>query len=452
MRPATLFLLLAMAIAPAVALPGQRTAAPVVLLSIDGLKPDYVIEADKHQLKIPNLRRLLKSGAYATGVRGVLPTVTYPSHATMVTGVAPARHGIYYNTSFDPMNKNQTGWQWYAEDIRVDTLWHAAARARMVTASVDWPVSVSAPVTWNIAQYWRATTEDDRKLLRALSTPGLLSEAERACGAYPAGDDYTVDADKKRADFIAWVLENKKPRFLTCYFGGLDTDEHQTGPYSAKTFESLERLDELVGKVWAAAEKSGGGRAVMCVVSDHGFVSTTREVRLNAALKEAGLIELDGRGRVKSWLASGWGGGGTSAIVLKDARDEATRGRVRAVLERLAADPEAGVLRILDGEEARRIGGFPDAAFVLALKPGWGISGNLELPIVAPLARTSGNHGYLPELPEMESSFFIAGPGVEASYSLGRIDMRDIAPTLANLLGIRLANSEGATLKLGKRQ
>jgi predicted AlkP superfamily pyrophosphatase or phosphodiesterase len=451
MRLTSFFVLLAVvAITPAAVAPAQRTRVPVVLLSIDGLKPDYVIDADRHNLKIPNLRRLLKTGAYATGVRGVLPTVTYPSHATMVTGAAPARHGIYYNTSFDPLGRNQTGWQWYAEDIRVETLWHAAARARMVTASVDWPVSVSAPITWNIAQYWRATTEDDRKLLRALSTPGLLSEAERVCGAYPAGDDYTVDADKRRADFIAWVLEKKKPQFVTCYFGGLDTDEHQTGPYSAKTFESLERLDELVGKVWSAAERSGGGRAVMCVVSDHGFVRTTREVRLNAALKEAGLIEVDGRGRVKSWLASGWGGGGTSAIILKDPSDEASRGRVRAVLERLAGDPGAGVLRVLDGEEARRIGGFPNAAFVLALKPDWQISGSLELPVVGPLARASGNHGYLPELPEMDSSFFIAGPGVEAAHNLGRIDMRDIAPTLASLLGLRLSSAEGTTLRLRK--
>src|SRR5262245_37212856 len=79
---------------------------PVVLISIDGWKPDHVLEADKHGLKIPNLRRLLREGAYASAVTGVLPTVTYPSHTTMVTGVAPARHGIFANTPFDPLGKN----------------------------------------------------------------------------------------------------------------------------------------------------------------------------------------------------------------------------------------------------------------------------------------------------------------------------------------------------------
>src|SRR5438128_643317 len=131
----------------------SRAAVPVVLISIDGMKPDYVLEADKHGLKIPNLRRLLAEGAHASGVTGVLPTVTYPSHTTMVTGVAPARHGVIANSPFDPFSKNLNGWYWYAEDITVPTLWDACAKARIVTGSVDWPVTVAANITFNIVQY-----------------------------------------------------------------------------------------------------------------------------------------------------------------------------------------------------------------------------------------------------------------------------------------------------------
>ena len=57
----------------------------LVLVSIDGLRPDYVLDADKHGLRIPNLRRFLTEGSFATGVKGVIPTVTYPSHTTIVT-------------------------------------------------------------------------------------------------------------------------------------------------------------------------------------------------------------------------------------------------------------------------------------------------------------------------------------------------------------------------------
>jgi predicted AlkP superfamily pyrophosphatase or phosphodiesterase len=102
--------------------------APVVLISIDGMKPDYVLEADKYGLKIPHLRRLVSEGAYASGVRGVLPTVTYPSHTTMVTGVSPAKHGIVANTPFDPFSRNFGGWYWYSEDIKVPTLWDVASK------------------------------------------------------------------------------------------------------------------------------------------------------------------------------------------------------------------------------------------------------------------------------------------------------------------------------------
>jgi predicted AlkP superfamily pyrophosphatase or phosphodiesterase len=422
---------------------------PVVLLSIDGLKPDYIIDADKYGLKIPNLRRLLSEGSYASGVRGVLPTVTYPSHTTMLTGVSPAKHGIYYNTTFDPFNKNQSGWYWYFEDVRVETLWDAARKGGLTTASVDWPVSVSAPVTYNIVQYWRTTTGDDHKLLAALSSPDLLQEAERSCGTYPAGDTYTIDADKRRADFIVWMLEHKKPRFVTCYFGGLDTEEHSSGPYSKKTFEGLEELDALVGRVRAAAEQSGGGRAIICVVSDHGFAKVSKELRLNVALRKAGLIELDERQRVKSWEASAWGSGGTAAIMLRDPQDQKTKTRLRAALRDIEANSAEAIIKTLEKEQAKASGGFPDAEFVVAVRPGWQISGSYEGQLITALPSVRGSHGYLPELQEMDSTFLIAGPRIPAAHSLGRIDMRDIAPTLANLLGLKLKAADGRNLFAG---
>ena len=88
-------------------------AATVVLLSIDGLKPDYVLEADEHGLPIPHLRRLVADGVSATGMLGIFPTLTNPSHTTMLTGVSPATHGIYENHPFDPFAKNMNGWTWY---------------------------------------------------------------------------------------------------------------------------------------------------------------------------------------------------------------------------------------------------------------------------------------------------------------------------------------------------
>ena len=158
------------------------------------MHPDNVLKADQFNLKIPNLRRYLREGAHASSVRGVLPTVTYPSHTTMMTGVWPARHGIYANETWDPLHRNQGGWYWYAEDIQAPTLWQAASRAGYAVGSISWPVTAGAPgIAFNIPEYWRAQTTDDLKLLRLVSTPGLVAEFEKNVG------EYTVNLDAVEA-------------------------------------------------------------------------------------------------------------------------------------------------------------------------------------------------------------------------------------------------------------
>ncbi|MBS1791038.1 MAG: alkaline phosphatase family protein [Acidobacteria bacterium] len=422
----------------------RRSVVPVVLISIDGLKPDYVLEADRHRLRLPNLRRFLNEGAYAAAVTGVTPTVTYPSHTTLVTGVSPSKHGIYANTPFDPFSKNQGGWYWYAEDIHVPTLWDACAQAGLKTASVDWPVTVGAKIDFNIVQMWRAATPDDRKLIRALSTPGLLTEAERAIGNYPEGYDYTVEADKRRAAFNAYLLEAKRPAFLTTYFAGLDEVEHEHGPNSPEAYAALEEIDALVGRVRAAAEKIGNSKAIIAVASDHGFAPISKSLNLNAAFREAGLVTVEA-GKLKSWRAITWNSGGMAAVILKDKADEDARAKVREILQRFAADSSSGLFKFYEGDAARKLGGFPDAAFVVGTKPGTYIGGSFDLPAIRDI-KPGGGHGFLAELPEMDSSFFIVGAGIPAGKNLGRIDMRDIAPTLAGMLGVKLPTAEGRNL------
>src|SRR5947208_16779235 len=120
-----------------VAAAAAQAPAPIVLMvSVDGLRPDYVTAADTHGLKIPALRRFVTEGAFAEGVEGVIPTVTYPSPTTLITAVWPAKHGILSNTIFDPLRAGQSAWYWYAEDIRVPTRCHASARGGGATARV----------------------------------------------------------------------------------------------------------------------------------------------------------------------------------------------------------------------------------------------------------------------------------------------------------------------------
>jgi len=430
---------------------GARTGRPVksvvVLISIDGLKPEAIVDAANHGLKVPNMRAFMRDGAYATGVRGVLPTLTYPSHMAIMTGASPAHHGIYSNTTFDPFKRNDRGWYWYAEDVKVPTLWEAAAKARLRTANVYWPTSVGAPITYNLPQIWRSGTDDDLKLQRALSTPGLEQELSRTLGRYPGGTEETVAEDEIRSRFAISLLEAKHPDFMTIYFTGLDTEQHESGPFSAQSNAVLERIDTLIGTLRAAIEKASAHRATICIVSDHGFARVDHDVNLYSAFLEAGLFTIDRDNKVTGWKAMPWPAGGGAAIMLADPADQDVRAHVDALLDSLLRDPGNGIDRVLTHDMLVKERGFPDAAWFVSFSVGYEFGSSFTGPLISnPTNR--GMHGYVPDLPEMRSSFFLMGPHIPSGRSLGEIDMRQIAPTLASILHVPLAGAELAALTL----
>jgi len=419
------------------------------MVSVDGMKPEYVTQADEHKAKVPNLRRMMKEGTYAEGVQGVVPTVTYASHTALVTGVWPAKHGIYANTLFDPLDKGKSAWYWYAEDIRVPTIWDVAREAGRTTASVQWPATVGAKITWDIPELWRAGDDNDLKLIRAVSTPGLLEEAEKEIGAFRGGIDSAVEADEVRAKYAEWILEKKRPGLLLLHLLALDHLEHETGLYSAEDLGALERLDAAIGKLRATAERVFGGRVIFAVVSDHGFVNVEKQVNFGPAFVQAGLITLDAKEEVTDWKAFPWVTGGSAAIVLKDPEDERVAAQVRGLLAKLAGDrasgPSNGIDRVLEADDLHARGGYPTASFFVGLKPGFKTGTSLTGTMVQTVKK-GGAHGALNDLPELRSSFFVVGPAVAAGKDLGVIDMRSIAPTLAGLVGLQMPTADGKNL------
>jgi predicted AlkP superfamily pyrophosphatase or phosphodiesterase len=417
-------------------------AARVLLISIDGLRPVEFTRPVK-ELPLPNLRRLRDDGARASGVRGVVPTLTYPSHATLLTGVAPARHGIVSNLTFDPVLKNAQGWYWYASDLRVPTLWDAARKAGLSTANVHWPTSVGAAIDANLPQIWRTGMADDRKLLHALATPGLVDELEAVAGPYADGIDESITGDETRAQHAIALIGLRKPQFMTAYFTAFDHEQHDRGPDSREALVVLERIDAIVGRLVDAARKVDPD-TVVAVVSDHGFAKVSVDVNLFDAFAKEGLMRFDAAGNVVAWDAAPWLAGGSADVVLRDRNDAVLRDRVRALLARLAADAANGIARVSEREAIAAAGGNPQADFHVDFKPGFETSPDVKTPLVTP-SRRRGMHGYDPALPEMQASFLVAGKGVPRR-DLGNVDMRDIAPTLAKVLGVALPEAEGKVL------
>ncbi len=415
------------------------------MISVDGMRPDYITQADAHQLKVPVLRSFMQEGCYATGVIGVLPTITFPSHITLVTGVWPIEHGIYNNTRFDPLGTDPGNWYWYAPDIKVPTLWQVASKAGIPTASVFWPVTVNARNIDYLVPAYPARTNDGHNLMEALSRPDdYLSQLEKKTGPFYIVKPVTA-FDELLTKISIDLITDKKPGFMTLHLVSLDAIEHATGPFSSKSNAAMEAIDGMIGRL-VVAERANNPQAIIVVVSDHGFVGTHSRVNLLIPFVKAGLITLkaasaDTKPAVASWKATMWNADGTAYIILHDPNDEKVQKEVTILLARLKADPSYGISRILTHNEIIAEGGDPNAAFMVAWKPGFEGGGSLRGEVVNATPGT-GTHGYLPSFPQMRSSFFAVGSGIAHHRDVGTIDMRQIAPTVAAFLGVHLPNAK----------
>jgi len=171
-------------------------------------------------------------------------------------------------------------------------------------------------------------------------------------------------------------------------------------------------------------------------------------VNLYSAFLAAGLFQMDSaREEVTAWNAMPWPAGGGAAIMLAAGSDDSLRTRVNDLLSSLAAGPANGIERILTHEDLAAAGAFPDAAFFVAFRSGFEMGGKFTGPLISE-PTNAGMHGYPPDHPDMRSSFFLIGPGIPAGRSLGEIDMRRIAPTVAAILHVQLAGAELPALSI----
>lgn len=398
------------ALARAASVPGRQ---PVLMISIDGLMPEAVLNADAHGLKIPNLRRLLSEGSYAREVVNVNPTVTNPNHASLVTGALPSEHGIYNNRPFAPLERAPKMYGLYS-DIKAPTLWHAAKSAGLTTGSIFWPVTRKAgDIDFNI------TDGDDEDEAGIAKTAGGL-------------------------------IARHRPQLLTVHFVSLDHRAHETGPFSPPADAALERIDLAIGQI-IADERKTYPDAVVVIVSDHGFARVSEVINLNVALAEAGFITVaeEPKPSIVAWKASAWYVGASAMIVLRDRRDRETGRRVMEYLQQLANDPANGIEHIYARDEIAALGFAPNVDFVVAFRNGYRMGTALTGPVRTP--SKGGAHGAFATRTirrDMHSAFLITGPGIAAARDLGTIDIRQIAPTVAGKLKIALPSATMTALSL----
>lgn len=412
----------------------------VLLISIDGLLPStYTGQAPP---AAPTLRRLAAEGSAAEGVIGVLPTVTFPSHTTVITGVHPAAHGIIDNRIVDAEGRSRGGWYWYAGQIRVPTLIGAARAQHLTTAAVNWPATIGGDAHYLVPEYQRSPHPEARHMLDALSTPGLLRAVEISRGSplpWPLNDE-------ARTDIARHVLMTYRPQLTLLHLLATDGAQHDYGPGSPEAHKAVESVDREVGRLLQALEEAGIRRqTVIAIVSDHGFLPYERVLHPNALFKREGLISVDGAGAITDWQAYFHSSGGSGYVYLRGG-GAALRDRVGALLQGLKDGPDAAVENLWTSAELGKAGAHPDAAFGLDVKNGW-YTGSGHEALVVKTDRVRGGHGFAPARRELHSTLILNGPGVPRR-SLGVVRMTQIAPTLARTLGVALSPQADAPLEL----
>ncbi len=429
----------AVLVAGALALSAAEPSRHVVLISIDGMRPASYTSPGP--AKLPTLRSLMSRGAYARGVVGVLPSVTYPSHTTMITGVRPSVHGIVNNSWVDPEGISAGAWYWYARDIKAPTLPGVLRASGMTAAGVSWPVTVGMDLDWNVPEHFRSRHPEALSLLRALSTPHLIDGYE---ASLPSGLAWPP-TDAERTGLAAWIIRTYKPNFLMLHIFDNDTASHASGPESPEAAAELEKNDTQVSTLLEAIKDAGlADRTDVVVLSDHGFVTLGTQLQPNFALKQEGLIQTNERGVITSWDAYVKSAGGSGFVYLKRPEDESLAGRVQRTLETLAADAANGIDRVWTLNDLKEVGADPAASFAITMKPGFYLGGahtELRVPTAG-----KGGHGFDPALPALHASLIMAGPHVTARGDIGVVRMTQIGPTMAKWFGVRLSEQADAPL------
>jgi predicted AlkP superfamily pyrophosphatase or phosphodiesterase len=409
---------------------GPSSARHVLVVSVDGMGASWYV-APPANLRIPNLQRLMAEGSYAEGVEGVYPSVTYPSHTTLVTGRVPGEHGVYSNLSSREAGKNPNDWFWFAESIKVPTLWDEAQQHGLTSAAVFWPATTGARITWNIPEIWDPAKgmAGDPLYVAKFATPGLLFEAAMELGPPKAGGD----DDVTRTRLAAFVLKKHKPNLLLLHLAALDEAEHGYGPQSAEAITTLENIDSRLGDLLAAVKEAGLEDSTdVYIVSDHGFLPVEREVNPNVLLVKAGLLQVDQSGKITGGKIVTVATGGAFFIYWPDSQK--LRQEVEAALKPLR---DKGVLwSVFSRTALADLGAEPAIQMALEAPSGVGFDDSANGEVIVKRAKLGGTHGYLPFRSGLESAFIARGPGIKRGVNLHRIRMTAIGPTILRSMGI----------------
>ncbi|WP_033924404.1 alkaline phosphatase family protein [Sphingomonas sp. 35-24ZXX] len=388
--------LLALALA-APALAQEAEPEVTILISIDGMRPDYLDRG-----LTPHLAEFRKRGV-AAAMRPSFPSKTFPNHYTIVTGKRPDRNGIVGNSMIDPVRPGQMfsmGDPKQALDpfwwIEAEPVWITAEKAGLRTATMFWPGSEVAHNGVRPSDWMRFDQ--------------AISNAQRV--------NTVLDWMRRPAAI--------RPRLVTMYFDTVDTAGHRFGPGRSPELDAaIAEVDSRIGDVVRGVEAMGV-RANFIITADHGMAETadTRVIQLEELIDRASYIPVETGPYAAIEPAAG------------------TNERVYQAL--LKPHPHMACHRKEALPQHLHYGQNPRVAAIICIaENGWTIlSGTPPYPV------KGGAHGYDPTHPDMHALFMAFGPSIKPTPSLPLFDNVDVYPLIAALTGFAPLPSDGEAATL----
>ncbi len=422
---------------------GSDTSNHVVIISLDGFKASALADPS---VPLPTLRRLVARGATASGMRPVNPTITWPNHTSMITGVTPAKHQVLFNGVLirqPGLPPHVEPWREKKDMVHVPTLYDVAYERGLTTAQVDWVAIWNAPtVTWE----FREEPDPEGPIAREMIEAGIVSQED----VDHFREKNIVFKDHLWVTAAAHIIRVHRPNLMMVHLLTLDSIQHRYGPGTLAATSVMAHLDSQVATIVQAVEQAGlAERTTFVIASDHGFRNVRRQIMPNAAFLASGLLAAtDGRvTRAEAYLLSE---GGTAFVYLT--QPDST-GQLLARVKQALIGIE-GIDKIIEPAEYPAYG-LPSpaesdqvGALFLTAKEGYAFSAAAGGQTIADAVEGGlGTHGYLSTDADLQALFIASGRGIKPGVMLDSVSTIDLGPTMAHLLGIELEGAEGRTLR-----
>ena len=422
----------------------------VVVVSVDALVYEDLETLSKLYALAPRWDKM----ARVDRVRSIYPTITYPCHSTMMTGVYPDRHHIVNNEA-PILGVEHCLWQHFRSSVKAPSIFDAAKKAGLTTAAVFWPVTGKDPaIDYLVDEYWPQHGEDSvtafrdsgssEEVIKKIVKPNL-KYLEGKHRMHPYADAFVMGC-------AADMLRNFQPDLLMVHPANVDSARHASGLFTSAVTNALYDTNLWLEELFKAAEDAGIYEDTnFFIVSDHGQIEIRRSVALNALLAEEGLLDVAPDGTLKDWTAFAKSGGTSALVYLKDPADQVAWNKTKIALEKLRDSEVCGIGEILTEAEAREryhLGG--DFAFVIETDGWTSFSTSWLKPVQKPLDNSDyrfgrATHGHEPEKGP-QPTLMAFGPDIQPGAHLDTARLVDEAPTFAHVLGLTMPDTDGHCL------